>query len=356
MEIDLKATDTNLTDLLEANIQYSIPIFQRCYYWNTNTCLRLLNDIIEIANDDKRPCHFLGSIIYLNLTHHVSKINKCLIVDGQQRITTIFLLFLALSEYAKNNYFKNKDDYNNSEFAKYNIEHLIFNEKETGDFRYRLKLSGKDYFAYNNLLKNRVISKDSVSNNVNINYQFLYKQLKKKNINPDLILKGIKKLKIIDIPLEKEDNAQLIFETVNSTGERLSPIQLIKNYILMNVEPKLQDKLYNDYWLPIEESLNAEELNNFFRYYLILKVKKIISSEYYDIFKEYIYKSNTKVDDFVKEAKIFHKYYLKWKQSEQNNDDISKKISCIKSTKRDEIVPVIMQLLNDLDNKKSEKK
>ena len=355
----MQATNTQLTAFLGAVKQYCIPIFQRPYSWDKPRVERILSDIIAVANDNNRPCHFIGSIIYLPKTQFASQINQCSIIDGQQRLTTLSLILLALADYSRSYY--NSTDYSEVETRYEQLSELyLINKFGKGDLRYKLKLCGDDFLAYKelfecetqkeqgNIAKEPSLPDNLKTNRVYTNFLYICKLLKESKIDPICIIKGIGKLLLVDIPLNPEDNAQLVFETVNSTGQPLTEAQKIKNYILMTVSPDDQDVLYKDSWEPMEKGLTPFEFDDFFRYYMTIKMKKQVAYKYYDDFKEYARISTKDTKTIVYEIKRYYDHYLRWKNTEIENNTINKIISNIKATKQLKVTPVILQILDDL--------
>ena len=204
----MKAVNSQLVDFIGANKQYCIPIFQRRYSWEKEDCLKLLDDVVLIAKDERRPCHFIGSVIYLPLSQFASAITPCHIIDGQQRLTTISLLLLALSDYSKE-YYRSNEEYNNSETRFEVISNMyLVNQYGKGELKYKLKLFDDDFTVYKSLLSNeeRKMPEGIKPNKVYHNYLLLLHELRNRKENPEEILKGIRKLMLVDIPLDKEDN------------------------------------------------------------------------------------------------------------------------------------------------------
>lgn len=360
VEVFMKASNNSFSDFLNFDRQYTIPVFQRAYSWEIEHCSKFFDDIVSIAMDDKRTCHFVGSIIYLVLTNF-SSTNECAIIDGQQRLTTLSLLLLALSKYTKEYFVEDEEAYKDSDANQDIIlPFLETKKKNKGDLRFKLKLVGDDFKVYKFLvnqltrfLEDGIIEKlpDNSYENSRIyrNYKYLYDRLTKNKFEPDLIMKGIYKLMIVDMPLDVTDNAQLVFETVNNTGKKLSQPQLVKNYILMHVLPEQQKDLYENYWQPVESELSDNEFETFFKYFLIVKTQnKVFIKDYYTDFKNFAISSQIPVEDIVKEMKQFAAYYLRWKNAENKNTRLDNIIVNIKETGVNQIVPTIMKLLFDL--------
>lgn len=354
----MEAKDFSLTELLHRETQFYIPIFQRNYAWDSKNCKKLFDDIISIAKDTNRPCHFIGSIIYLSTNPFSSSIKECAVIDGQQRLTTISLLLLALADYSKE-YYKTKDEYEDSETCEEKLKNkYLVNQYAKANLYSKLMLTGIDNKVYLHLLKETLEEKaksrsmpDGISYSaIHKNYLELLNLMKKVRYTPDFILSGIQKLKIVDIPLSKEDNPQLVFETVNSTGKSLTEAQKIKNYILMTVPPEEQDDLYNDYWLPMEKSLSCF-FDSFFSYYVSLKIRNRVGKEYYNTFKEFMQSSKMNTSEAVKEISRFSKHFLRVKKN-NGTKQIDIIISNILLTDQLLITPVLMQILDDVETKK----
>lgn len=357
----MQARNNQLSVFFNGQIQYCIPIFQRSYSWEKKQAIKLLSDIIAIARDDRRPCHFIGSVIHLPVSQFAAGINPHFVIDGQQRLTTISLLLLALSEYSMS-YFS-QEDYRNAEtrFEQLSELHLV-NRFALGEDYYKLKLQSNDFVVYKKLLthvKQRTdrteepvvefTSSDKL-NPVYRNYHCLLDELKTWNLHPSIILKGFYKLLFVDIPLDKEDNAQLVFETVNSTGQKLNESEKITNYILMTVPPEEQDALYSENWKPMVDSLrSAEELDKFIRYYLTIKLERKIGKEYYEQFKDFAQSDSRSTSSIVMEMKQYCAHYQIWKDtSASSTSEIHRTLARIKDTKQDLVIPVVLRVLEHL--------
>lgn len=345
----MQATNSQLIDFIGASKQYFIPIFQRDYSWDTDDCIKLLSDTICIAEDNSRPCHFIGSIIYLPNSQFASTITECAIIDGQQRLTTISLMLLALAHYSKE-YYENESDYEKSDTKLEQIKEMyLINKFGKNHLKYKLRLNGEDFKAYKHLVDTGECLSDCEGNKVIENYKSLLSSMRSQKVDPAVVLKGIHKLLLVDIPLNREDNAQLVFETVNSTGKSLTETQKIKNYILMTVAPEEQEDLYNHYWAPMEKQLEADELESFFRYYLTVKTKSQISVSYYNDFKEYLSTTRIPTKDCILDAKQFFNLYIEWrKASADSSSPVDRLVFKIKATKQDKITPTILQIKYDV--------
>lgn len=351
----MKAIDTEFTKFLGVEAQFFVPIYQRKYSWNRDNCLKLVDDILDVAKDKNRPCHFIGSVIYLAKQDamHASAIKEYLVIDGQQRLTTLSIVLLALTDYTR---LKITDDEEykkaSTNFKKLSRRYLI-NEDESGDTYYKLRLNEEDFYAWKKLLENRTKPDDIKYSRIFENYRFIYKMLCDKDSDPQLIYDGIKKLRLIDTYLIPEDNAQLVFETVNSTGLPLSTADKIRNFVLMTVDPTSQARLYADYWHPMEKDLGMEfggtsNFTSFFNYYMTAVLQRQVSSDYYDVFKKYFYdQKSLGTEGIVKQIRQYSKYYTDWIAASNKGDRLHQAMFRVKSTGQLKITPAILKLLSD---------
>lgn len=351
----MKAIDTEFTKFLGVEAQYFVPIYQRKYSWNRDNCLKLVDDILDVAKDKNRPCHFIGSVIYLAKQDamHASAIKEYLVIDGQQRLTTLSIILLALADYTR---LKITDDEEykkaSTNFKKLSRRYLI-NEDESGDTYYKLRLNEEDFYAWKKLLENRTKPDDIKYSRIFENYRFIYKVLCDKDSDPQLIYDGIKKLRLIDTYLIPEDNAQLVFETVNSTGLPLSTADKIRNFVLMTADPTSQARLYADYWHPMEKDLGMEfgeslKFTSFFNYYMTAVLQRQLSSDYYDVFKKYFYdQKSLGTEGVVKQIRQYSKYYTDWMAASNKGDRLHQAMCRVRNTGQLKITPAILKLLSD---------
>ncbi|GHR14808.1 hypothetical protein JP0090_13430 [Helicobacter pylori] len=262
----MEADATTLLKFINDNQknQLVIPIYQRVYSWEKEQCKQLWDDIIKVGGDDKMDGHFIGSILYVldRITHSN---NALLIIDGQQRLTTITLLLTALRDHWSD---KRKD-----------IEdHYLINSDKDGDKKFRLILSESDKDTLLSLIDKDKRKPSEPSLKIVENFK-LFEEWVSKNTNKlETIFRGLEKLMIVEIALEKgKDDPQLIFESMNSKGIELTQTDLIRNYIVMETEIEKQEGFYNKYWRAMEEEFkqNKKWFDRFVRHYLTIKTKEI---------------------------------------------------------------------------------
>jgi uncharacterized protein with ParB-like and HNH nuclease domain/predicted transport protein len=348
--ICMKANEINLLKFLNRQQQFIIPIYQRTYSWKREQCEQLWHDILRVAQNDKIPGHFIGPVVYVEKgLYQVSAITKLLVIDGQQRLTTISLLLSALS--------KTIDQSQNSEINKKRIEnYYLFNSDEEKELRYKLLLTQNDKDTLTSKLNDKDLP-ENYSRRVDENYEFFESMIKESKIDPVVIYKGISKLIIVDVSLDRErDNPQLIFESMNSTGLDLTQADLIRNFILMGLEPKEQEELYSDYWHKMELEFGQNEyseiFDRFMRDYLTVKNEGEIPREdrVYHEFKRYFHRRNAPVREIVADIYKFSKYFVRLALSKEENKDILAAISSINTLKVDVAYPFLIEVYDDYIN------
>lgn len=274
----MDARKGNIFEILNGNKQFIIPVYQRFYSWDIAQCKQLWNDIVEMQKKGKVG-HFVGSIVNIAEQTMPTGVQKFMIIDGQQRMTTLTLLLLALRDYAK----KNPTDTTINAVRINNM--LLKNEYESGDERYKLLLTETDRDILMRLVEEKPILEGTKSRLID-NYKFFVDRVANMEIQPAEIYESIGKLQIVNITLDRSiDDAQAIFESLNSTGKELSESDLIRNYMLMELEPSEQNYVYEHLWRPIEQLFDYETqgsvMDAFFRHYLTMKLTRIPKQDVY---------------------------------------------------------------------------
>lgn len=345
----MKATEANLFKLLDGRKQFIIPIYQRTYSWTLKQCQQLWDDLFQLALDDKIPAHFIGSIVYIERGIYQSvSVPQLLVIDGQQRLATISLLLSALGKV-----FEEQKIKSNISREKIKTFYLV-NSLDEGDQRYKLILTQSDKETYISLIEDKELP-NSASKRIVENYQFFKDAMGKSGIDPVKLFEAINKLVIVDVSLDRNyDNPQLIFESLNSTGLDLSQADLIRNYILMGLEPKKQEELYKDYWFPMERSFGHSErsprFDRFIRDYLTIKNsgKIPIIGEVYVDFKRYV--RNLKEEDIksiVADIYLYSKYFVKLAFLEEVDEEIREILSGIKDLRVEVAYPFLLEVYDD---------
>jgi len=343
----MKAKEANFLRFLHGAKQFIIPIYQRTYSWQLKQCEQLLKDIISINQEQQRPGHFIGSIVYFEEDiHTISEVPQLLVIDGQQRLTTLNLLIAALVDFLKENP-EVEIDTNHKKLKNY----YLVNSEEEGDLYYKLVLTKKDKETLKSIIKGNP-NTEAKSPRVKDNYEFFKSRLDRHNISD--IYEGIQKLFIVDVALERgKDNPQLIFESLNSTGLELSQADLIRNYVLMGQEPTSQKHLYENYWFPMEQNFGnqyASTFDGFMRHFLTVKTGQIPKiSEVYDHYKEYSQAQlieNT-TEDVVKDIYDFSVNFVNMAFGKEPNGKLREAFKDLSVLKVEVAYPMLLKLYND---------
>jgi uncharacterized protein with ParB-like and HNH nuclease domain/predicted transport protein len=340
----MKAFETNLLAFLRDPKQFVIPIYQRKYSWTIGECRQLLSDIMRAGKDNDINAHFIGSIVYIQEgIYNVSAIPMPLVIDGQQRLTTISILIAAFCDHIRK---KGKVEGIDEEKLR---SYYLLNDKEDDDLFYKLLLTKSDKETYFKIVNGKDCS-DEDSHRIIDNYKFFREQIEKNSLQD--IHNGFSKLIIIDVSLDKDrDNPQLIFESLNSTGLELTQADLIRNYILMDQEKKNQEVLYEDYWFPMEKSFGHAEytdlFDRFMRDYLTIKTGKIPNiRDVYTEFKTYA-KKITDINELVKNIYQYSKYFVCLALEQEKDSEIKSIFSNINTLKVDVSYPFLLKVYDD---------
>lgn len=342
----MKAEEKELLRFLEGTDKnFIIPIYQRNYDWKKENCKQLFDDLENLMSK-KLNIHFFGSIVC-----KPEDMEKIIIIDGQQRITTISLLLLAIY-----NNIKNRNIEVNASLDEKILNEYLINKYSPKDEKIKLKPIKKDREAFKLLFDNKA---DDFINESNLtqNYEYLYKRVEESKYSVEDIYESIKKLMIVVIQLHENDNPQLIFESMNSTGLDLTEADKIRNYILMDKEYNEQERLYTKYWNKIENNVGYDT-TDFIRDYLTIKLQRVPTyNKIYRIFKEdYIIKNNLQVEKVLDEMLIYSKIYSEIKKADTGNNEINNYIANINYLRYKLLYPYLMQLLKHYEEKRLEEK
>lgn len=311
--------------LLMDRCQYKIPIYQRTYNWGIEQWKQLWDDVINIPTDANSKGHFVGSIIYIHKgIYETSVIPELVVIDGQQRLTTVSILLHALSKHL------NRDD-QNGEITKEKIEeYYLYNSKEKGETRYKLVLSKADKDTLFFLFDGRDPPAEH-SLKIQECHEFFENEIRNTKVTPQTIFSNISRLVTVYISLDREhDDPHKIFESMNYTGLPLAETDLIRNYILMDLDVTEQEDIYNNYWYPMENSFGHTDhqylFDRFLRDFLTLKLKRIPKlGDTYAEFKKYMpEKKVEKETEVVKELYKFSKYFVNMTLDREPDPDVKK--------------------------------
>lgn len=296
----MKGSEAKLVSYMQgSDKRFIIPVYQRNYDWREENCKQLYDDLISIVRK-QRNAHFFGSIVSV---HSDGEFNEYLIIDGQQRLTTISLLLLAMYNLMKAGIVVPEQ----GNLADKIYKTYLIDEWQDEETRIKLKPVKDDHKAFSSLFKK---SDDYVQgSNLTINYKYFYNRIQKEEIKIDELYSAITKLEIINITLNKEDNPQLIFESLNSTGLALSEGDKIRNYILMGLPTKTQNEYYEEYWNKIEQRTNYN-VSLFIRDYLSVKQQAIPSmNRIYVTFKSYVEEKQYETQPLLEDLLQYAEYY-----------------------------------------------
>ncbi len=346
----MKATEAKLLEFLKKSPQFVIPIYQRTYSWGERECRQLWDDVLRTGRNDAVSAHFVGSIVYVEKgLYSVSCQSPLLVIDGQQRLATVTLLVEALARSL------GESEPLEGFSAKKLRNYYLLNPLEDGERRYKLLLSQTDKASLIGLLDGHAKPKDH-SIRVEANFEFFKERVAEAKGELPALCKGLAKLVIVDISLNRDqDNPQLIFESLNSTGRELSQADLIRNFILMGLEPQLQTKLYEQYWRPIEVDFGQEgyaiHFDSFMRHYLTVKTGNIPNvSEVYEAFKQHARSPEVAgpgVEALVADIHSFASYYCAMALGSEPDADLKAAFNDLRELKVDVAFPFLLELYGD---------
>lgn len=352
----LQAGETTLNKLLNTSRQFIVPIFQRNYSWQKSQYEQLWFDILRASKFKEKQNHFIGSIVYIDMGTPAGRPQQLLLIDGQQRLTTNSILLCAIKDYVQ----------------KFNLEtklinlakiknQFLYNSDEIDEDRYKLLLNVQDKETYIKLIDNTIFTVNKPATNIIKCYEFFYERIEdfiKQYGQIDEIYAGIFKLSLVSISLDKDsDNPQMIFESMNSTGKDLSQTDLLRNYLLMDLTPEKQTRLYKTYWKPMEELFGEDIYKNdvnkfdyFIRDFLTLKsdtghICKI--NNVYENFKRYYLDNNCEKFAVLKDLFTYAKYYACIDLLQENDDELKLYWQEFKKLDSHVVYPFLLKLYDD---------
>lgn len=352
----MQAGETTLNKLLNTSRQFIVPIFQRNYSWQKSQYEQLWFDILRASKFKEKQNHFIGSIVYIDMGTPAGRPQQLLLIDGQQRLTTISILLCAIKDYVQ----------------KFNLEtklinlakiknQFLYNSDEIDEDRYKLLLNVQDKETYIKLIDNTIFTVNKPATNIIKCYEFFYERIEdfiKQYGQIDEIYAGIFKLSLVSISLDKDiDNPQMIFESMNSTGKDLSQTDLLRNYLLMDLTPEKQTRLYKTYWKPMEELFGEDIYKNdvnkfdyFIRDFLTLKsdtgyICKI--NNVYENFKRYYLDNNCEKFVVLKDLFTYAKYYACIDLLQEKDDELKLYWQEFKKLDSHVVYPFLLKLYDD---------
>jgi predicted transport protein len=308
----MKAIDRPFTKIINGTTQFVIPVFQRDYSWTEANCDQLWRDVVRIADDPAKRGHFLGSVVYVSTGDSSAGFTRWLLIDGQQRLTTLTLLLAALRDSIAETGWKGSED---GPTVKRLDAYFLKNVQEEGERQQKLVLRRHDQATLCALLDGREPPPE-ISERIRENYEFFRERLA--DADPESIYRGIGRLIVVDVTLDRGiDDPQLIFESLNSTGLDLSQSDLIRNFILMRLPETEQTRLYESYWSKIENLFRGSEkvFDAFVRDYIALHTqasKQEKAGEIYFAFRREfgsIGSDPERLEGFLKDLLRFARYH-----------------------------------------------
>jgi len=350
----MKATEAKLLDFLKKSPQFVIPIYQRTYSWTERECRQLWDDIVRCGASDRIVVHFVGSIVYVEsglsqVTHQA----PLLVIDGQQRLTSVTLLLAALAKAVGDA--EPFDGFSQRKIRNY----YLLNPEETGERHFKLQLSQTDKASLNAIVEGTE-QPAQPSQRVTENFAFFESWIQTEGVELAVICRGLAKLVVVDIALTRDqDNPQLIFESMNSTGKELSQADLIRNFILMGLEPDLQSRLYSQFWRPMEMDFGQEaygtHFDGFMRHYLTVRTGEIPNvSEVYDAFKAHARETRTDFSDdrahiesLVREIRDYARHFCAMALGSESDPELKAAFQDLRELKVDVAYPLLLELYHD---------
>jgi uncharacterized protein with ParB-like and HNH nuclease domain len=344
----MKANETKVDKFLATNeTTFAIPVYQRNYDWSQTQCKQLLHDIFETGRNDKTNAHFIGSIVYVHDdVYTASGLTELTIIDGQQRLTTITLIYIALYRLAK--------QLGNQMLVNRIHKTYLINEFAPEEEKLKLKPTENNKEALRHILNSTDGEEFKGYSKIIENFEYFRSTITAENF--ESVQRGLSKLIFVDIALDRQkDNPQRIFESLNSTGLELSQADLIRNYILMGLSRTNQEKIYKSYWEVIEknakdETLNKTRVSEFIRDYLTLKNKEIPNKgDVYITFKaNYPTTTVDELEIILSELKSLGKFYNKLVNPKNEADkDIRQQLEYINRLEINVAYPFLMKVYED---------
>ena len=349
----MKANEAAFLELIKKSPQFSIPIYQRTYSWTEKECRQLWDDILHTGEREDISSHFVGAIVYITKSAHQTVLSpsSLLVIDGQQRLTTLTLLVAALTNYLNSLPEAEREPIEGFSPNKLRSYYLI-NREEEGEKHYRLILTQTDKESLIALLSGKELPKDR-SVRIDGNYALFEEWIAAEKERLPVICRGLAKLMVVEVALDRsQDNPQLIFESMNSTGKELSQADLIRNFILMGLEQRSQTELYEKYWRPMEVDFGQEAYSThfdaFIRHYLTVKTGELPKQgEVYEAFKLYARSGGfvqQEVDRLVENIRLYALFFCAMAFDAESDPDLRRAFYDLKTLKAEVAYPFLLEL------------
>ncbi len=335
----MQASETKLRKLIEGTMQYVVPLFQRPYSWSEKQWKMLWTDVVDQSrNNDGRP-HFFGSIVTTPAKSVPQGVGKYLLIDGQQRLTTIQILLAAIRDMAGLKGDAKLQDRINGGY--------LTNSYEEGDERLKVLPTQDDRDAFRAIIQRSEIPESRLR----ACYQFFLSRLETKADRLDSIhAAAVDRFSLVSITCDEHDNPHLIFESLNAKGEKLTPADLIRNFLLMRVHVGDQDRLFKAYWLPIQQVLNTN-LTEFVRHFLMKEGKILKEADvYFELKDQLVNKTADQTEDFLQELHRHGMFYAKFVDARREiNVDLAERLDRVRRLKVTVAYPFLLRVFDSLD-------
>lgn len=338
----MKASETRLQPIIEGTKQYVVPLFQRPYSWTKKEWEILWNDIVELSETGDNRSHFIGSIVTMPTISVPEGIAKYLLIDGQQRLATIFIIFALLRDKAKQaGQFELSEEIYNT---------LLVNQYKKDFDYYKFQPTQIDRDSFQRIIASASDTPTSPNQILNA-YQFFERKFRQTSIDIQTLKKTIiSNMSIVSIVLDPDDNPHLVFESLNAKGRPLTQADLIRNYFFMRIHINEQENIYSCYWEPMQKAL-GENLTEFIRHYLMRDGKIIKQNDVYFSLKDIVSLGNAL--DYLKELLKFSGYYKKLIYTEyETHSEIRKLLSRLNRFEVNTAYPFLLNCYDDYSENK----
>lgn len=359
----MKASEAQLLEMLHKVHQFEIPLYQRQYSWTVQECETLWKDVLRAGSSEHINAHFIGSVVHISKGQSNLVVQEpLLVIDGQQRMTSATLLLKALALTLKEQPLERQEPTDGFSPTKITRRYLT-NDDETDHRRYKLVLTQTDRDTLHAIVDDSPLPGEK-SIRIDENFTWFREQLTaftKDEKDLGIVCRGLLKLMVVDIALTRDqENPQLIFESMNSTGKELSQADLIRNFVLMGLAPGLQAKLYNNYWRPMElafgQEAYTEHFDPFVRHFLTIKAGSIPRKDrIYEEFKSFAksllpeapQNSDAELEKLLADLRVHAEYYCAIALGAEPDPLLKAIFADIAELKMDVAYPVLLELYAD---------
>jgi uncharacterized protein with ParB-like and HNH nuclease domain len=338
----MHAGETKIQTILDNQRQYVIPLFQRPYSWESPQWAALWQDLAELCEEEPPRNHFIGSIVTMPSKSVPEGVTKYILIDGQQRLTTLLLLLAVIRDKARKqpgNLADKIDDL------------LLKNRYQEGGDVYKLLPTQVDRPAFCAVMDGTFPPKEAPVSQV---YEFFERRLR---LSPDISLEKLynvirNHLVLVSIVLDRDDNPYLIFESLNAKGRPLTQADLIRNFFFMRIDVKLQEKLYTDYWKPMQDRL-GESLTEYIRHFLMRDGKIVRQSDVYYTLKESVEdRSHDEIVAYLQEVAMFSHYYARLlRPDEEKRAKVRERLDRLNRYEATTAYPFLLSVYHDYERK-----